>query len=346
MANGMFEAAAYQDFKEIDESGDYTNARFARTGDQEVGDPFPLYKQPAYYFTAYGSAGEASSNLRRQMNLPTNNTLFRNAQQELGVDLQNKQNNAWVFRTQTLANNGDIIACRNNTDCASWPGTTCNAQYSGWDSSFGNQGNYCATTLYPELKDGKYFRKSINDRGIGQGCNKDTDCAEGYFCNNETDVFGKNRQQTGYCAQTYTCPDGSNHFLGYPYNSGIPITPPPGQNNNGRGYRSVQECTTDKLAQQDCVRDDSGNWFATYPGYCPVATNLRSNNNPQGALATSSARTVDKGIVIPSFVNSKSSSIGSALGTLPAWSLNSEINTMHQMSSPLEYELSINPPMK
>ena len=40
MANGMFEAAAYQDLSQINEDGGYTNARFARQGDETVGKPF------------------------------------------------------------------------------------------------------------------------------------------------------------------------------------------------------------------------------------------------------------------------------------------------------------------
>jgi hypothetical protein len=43
--------------------------------------------------------------------------------------------------------------------------------------------------------------------------------------------------------KVYQCPDGA-HYLGYPYNSGIPIVPPPGQNNEGRGYSNEEDVET------------------------------------------------------------------------------------------------------
>jgi hypothetical protein len=155
-------------------------------------------------------------------------------------------------------------------------------------------------------------------------------------------MFGKNVQQTGYCAQTYQCPDGP-HFLGYPYNSGIPIVPPSEQNNGGRGYSSEQECKQNKLAQQDCVQDSSGNYFATYPGYCPVVTNLRSNNNPVGMLPSTSMASQDKGIIMPAYATNASSAIGKPLNSFTSWNINASPLNSQQMSDPLSYELSINP---
>lgn len=337
----QFAAAA---FKEVDKANnnDYVNARYAPVGNETVGMPFPLFRQPAGYFTDWTPAGQSPSNLKRQMNLPTNNTLFRNTQQNDGVSLQNKQNSAWLYRTQTLTNNGDAIACRNNTDCASWPGTSCNAQFMSWPDAKGNQGNFCSLTKYPEMVDGMYFRKNTSQGGIGKACTTDNECGSGYSCNNSTDMFGKNVQQTGYCAQTYQCPDGE-HYLGYPYNSGIPIIPPSGQNNGGNGYSSESECSNNKLAQQDCKQDMRGKWFATYPGYCPVVSNLRSDNSPSGMLPSSSMSSIDAGIKIPAYATNRSSSIGKPLSAFTSWNINASSTNTQQMSDPLLYELSINP---
>ena len=338
-AQGQFEAAAYRDTQQANQD-EYVNARYAPVGNQTVGDPFPLFRQPAFYFTDWTPAGQSPSNLNRQMNLPTDNTLARNTQQAAGVKLQNIQNNAFVFRTQTLTNNGDPIACRNNTDCASWPGTSCNPQFSSWPDSKGNQGNYCSVTKYPELATGTYTRKDVNHGGIGKGCSTDDDCGTGYFCNNETDMFGKNIQQTGYCSQVYDCPDGQ-HYLGYPYNSGIPLVPPKGQNNNGRGYDNLEECTSHKMAQQDCKQDVSGKYFAVYPGYCPVPTNARQGSQPAGELLSSSPTTIEGGITIPGYATNEGSSITKPLRAFTAWNINADAT--NGMNGPLDYEISINP---
>jgi hypothetical protein len=341
-AQGMFEAAAYKEMSRANQD-DYINARFAPIGNQTVGDPFPLFRQGAYMFTDYTPAGQSQANIVRQMNLPTNNTLARNTQIDAGVKLQNIENNAFVFRTQTLTNNGDAIACRNNTDCASWPGTTCNPQFSSWPDSKGNQGNYCSKTLYPELENGTYTRKSTNEGGIGKGCSTDNDCGSGYFCNNEVDMFGKNIQQTGYCSQLYNCPDGE-HYMGYPFNSGIPLVPPKTQNNNGRGYDNLEECEAYKLAQQDCRQDSMGKYFAVYPGYCPVPTNVRKDSQPAGALPSTSQATLESGIKLPGFATNKGSSITKPLNAFAAWNINADAShSSSGMAGPLDWEISINP---
>jgi hypothetical protein len=338
MIQNQFQAAAFNSLEKADEN-EYTNARYAD------GTPFPLFKQSGAYFTDWTPSSQSASNTKKRMNLPTNNTLFRNTQSSDGVRLQNNENAAWVFRTQTLANNGDVMACRNNTDCASWPGTSCNPNHQSWTDAKGNQGNYCSKTHYPELDSGIYVRKDSSQGGIGKSCTTDTDCSQGYSCNNETNMFGKNVQQTGYCSQTYDC-DTETQYLGYPYNSGIPIPPPKDQNNYGKGYSTKEMCNNIKLSQQDCVKDNSGKWFATYPGYCPVPTNLRKGDNPLGALPTSSMRTVDKGITIPSYATNASSNIGKPQGAFSAWNMNSSKSSGNDnsgMSEPMQYELSINP---
>jgi hypothetical protein len=337
----QFAAAAYKDNDQANQN-DYVNARYAPVGNETVGMPFPLFRQPAGYFTDWTPAGQSPSNLKRQMNLPTNNTLFRNTQEASGISLANKQNTAWLYRTQTLMNNGDPIACRNNTDCSSWPGTSCNPQFMSWPDAKGNQGNYCSLTQYPEMEGGMYTRKDTSQGGIGKACTSDNECGSGYSCNNVTDMFGKNVQQTGYCSQIYQCPDGA-HYLGYPYNSGIPIVPPPGQNNNGKGYATADECANHKLAQQDCKQDMNGRWFAIYPGYCPVVTNLRSGDQPAGMLPSSSMVAQDAGIKIPSYATNRGSSIGKPLSAFTSWNINANPANAGQMSDPLSYELAINP---
>jgi hypothetical protein len=208
-----------------------------------------------------------------------------------------------------------------------------------WTDAKGNQGNYCSITKYPELDGGVYTRKTTLEGGIGKSCNTDNDCAVGYFCNNETDMFGKNVQQTGYCSQVYNCPDGSHH-LGYPYNSGVPIVPPPGQNKGGMGYSSNSECSSNKLALQDCKQDKNGKWFATYPGYCPVVSNLRSGNSPSGMLPSSSLSAQNAGIKIPAYATNKSSSSGGSAAAAFVSNINSKGNGMTEA---LKYEMSINP---
>jgi hypothetical protein len=339
--NPQFEASAFRDLDQANQN-DYVNARYAPVGNQKIGDPFPLFRQPAGYLTDWTPAGQTSSNIKRQLNLPTNNTLLRNTEQSNAINLQNKQNNAWVYRTQTLMNNGDPIACRNNTDCSSWPGTTCNSQVMSWPDAKGNQGNFCSLTQYPEMEGGIFFRKNTNQGGIGKGCTTDNDCGSGYSCNNVTDMFGKNVQQTGYCSQVYNCPDG-NHYLGYPYNSGIPIIPPKNQNNGGKGYGSEEECSSNKLSQQDCIRDSTGKWFATYPGYCPVVPNLRRGDSPAGQLPSASMSTINSGFKIPSYATNMASSSGKPLSAFTSWNINSNVGNTQQMSDPLSYEISINP---
>jgi hypothetical protein len=337
----QFQAAAFSHLQQANEN-DYVNARYAPIGNQTVGMPFPLFRQPAGYFTDWTPAGQGSSNYKRRMNLPTDNTLFRNTQQADAVNLASKQNNAFVFRTQTLTNNGDPIACRNNTDCASWPGTTCNGQFSQWDVSYGNQGNYCAITRYPELSSGTYMRKNIDEGGIGKSCSSDNECGTGYQCRNNAGMFGDSYQQ-GFCAQTYSCSDGKAHYLEYPAGSGRPTPPAPNQNNGGRGYSSEEECRTNKLAQQDCRQDSSKAWFATYPGYCPVVTNLRSGTQPAGMLPTSSMVSQDSGITMPTYATSSGSTIGKPLAAFTSWNINASPDNSHQMSDPMSYELAINP---
>ncbi len=188
-----------------------------------------------------------------------------------------------------------------------------------------------------------YSRKNTNEGGIGKGCSSDNDCGSGYFCNNETDMFGKNIQQTGYCSQIYNCQDGK-HYMGYPYNSGIPLVPPKSQNNNGQGYNTEEECSSNKLAQQDCKRDSSGKFFAVYPGYCPVPTNVRQGSQPAGALPSTSQSALDGGIKLPGYATNEGSSITKPLRAFSAWNINADAShSTNGMAGPLAYELSINP---
>jgi hypothetical protein len=200
----------------------------------------------------------------------------------------------------------------------------------------------CSYTAYPELDTGSYVRKNAAQGGIGKTCISDTDCGSGYTCNNETDTFGKNVQQTGYCAQTYQCADGKKRYIGYPYNSGIPIPPPDNQNNGSLGYKTEKECKYNSMAQQNCVQQN-GAWFAVYPGYCPVPASRR-DGGPQGALKMSSAETVTRGFEIPAYATNMSS-YGLGAGTnakAPQMSL-SDTSAAGGMVSPFKYEMSLNP---
>jgi hypothetical protein len=344
MQQGQFRAAAMQELKQAEKGGSYANARFAPQGNEKVGKPFPLFRQSGAYFTDWTPSGQTTSNLKRQANLPTNNTAFRQGMIADGVGQANRQNYAWTYRTQTLSNNGESMACVNNADCESWPGTSCNGQYQDWSSAKGNQGNYCSTTIYPEMEGGTYHRKNSNEGGIGRSCTHNGDCGKGYFCNNETDAFGKNIQQTGFCSQTYECPGGEKQYMGYPNNAGTPQPPSKDQNNKGRGYISENECKDNADAQQNCIKDDKGKWFATYPGYCPVPSNLRQGANPMGALSTSSPMALSKGITLPGYANSKPSHSTVPLKAFSAWNINSSASQVNNIDDPLQYELSVNPP--
>ncbi len=329
---------------------EYTNARYAPRNGEKVGAPFMLYKQPADYMTDWNPNSQSISNLKKQANLPTNNTEFRNVTSNIGVSLQNRTNNEWVQDTQGLYNVNSHKSCSTDADCSSIPGTKCNPNFQSWGTAYGNQGNYCAKVSYPELESGYYVRKDTTSGGIGKSCNTDNDCdtTSGYFCNNQTDIFGKNVQQTGYCSQKYDCGEQGSYFLGYPYNASSPITPPKDQNRGGQGYSTLEDCNNVKSALQECVKSNNGNWFATYPGFCPMPASIRSGGSKYGALpsADSTVSSSIQEITIPAYASNLSSTYlnsSSALSALSPWNINSSPNNASEMSEPLRYELSINP---
>lgn len=339
---GQFQMAAMSELSSINPV--YTNARYAPSGDNNVQIPFLNFKEYGGRLTQWQPVSLTASTWKKQMNLPTNNTAFRQGVSQDAIGLGNTGNKDWVYATQTLANvSADTLFCTSNADCAAHPGTTCNANSESWPSAHGDQsGSVCSYTQYPEVQNG-YSRKNANQGGIGRACKNDRDCGEGYQCNNETDTFGKNVQQTGFCAQKYTCPGGSTHFLGAPYNSGVPVPPDPSQNNNGNGYSTKEQCMNNALAQQDCVQNN-GRYFATYPGYCPVPTNLRIGG-AQGALRTTTSSQQNIGFSIPAYgQNSASASGGSTpAGALVSWNLASSANHASSMAGPLAYLQKINP---
>ena len=348
MAN--FAAAASQELHKANADYNYTNARYAPTGTNQVGVPFPAFKQSAgQTFTDWRPAGSAASTTMKRFNLPTNTNFFRQAYGNDAIGVGNQNLNAWVYRSQTLGNHGDVLSCNVDQDCSAWPGTTCNKNYESWPSAKGNQsGTYCSYTVYPELNNGHYSRKLANEGGIGKSCTTDKDCGQGYSCNNETDFIGRNLQQTGYCAMKYQCPDGSSHFLGTPYNSGIPQPPPSTQNNNGQGYNTEEECHNNSRAQQNCKQGANGKFYAVFPGYCPVPSDLRQNNNPSANVFSSSPREVKQGFRIPTYATS----LASDYGTTPEvqafsatnMSHGSHINESASMNQPFQYASSLDPP--
>lgn len=338
----MFAAAAFKSLNSSESSGGGYASRDAE------GKPFPLYKQPAYYFTDYTPSSLRESAYNLQRNVPTNAVMANNAMQKDGVAQATQQNIAMVNRTQSLATNTYPIGCtspNDDTQCnLEYPGTKCVAVNMDWNISKGNQTNFCSHVNYPELAGGKYHRLSAAQGGIGKACRRNDECGEGYVCNNKVTMFGKNRQATGYCAQTYSCPDGSVQVAGYPYNSGQPIPPPPDQNNNGRGYRTASECKENVRGYQDCVRGPNGNWFAVFAEYCPVNASLRQGGNPQGAFRTSPPQQNE--IVMPGWGLQSSSGISGAPQAFAAWNLNAKADKSNEDVSPLRYEMAINPAPK
>lgn len=338
-----FAQSAMHTLGEMDSGGKFLNARYGPLGPNNKQSPFPLYKQPAYYFTDWTPSGEAESVLKQQYNLPTNTNFFRTALINDGVNVINDDLNAWTYRTQTLGNNGNTLACANDTDCSAWPGTTCNANHESWPSAHGNQaGSYCSTTVYPEMTQNGFHRVNAMQGGIGKACTTDNDCAGGYSCNNQVDFNGKNIQQTGFCAQKFSCPDGSAHYLGYPWNSGIPKPPPEEQNNGGQGYSSKEECDNSAMSQQDCVRGKSGKWFATYPGYCPIPASRRVGG-PSGAVQTSSPQDVRAGFEIPAYMSNGQSNMNAGPAAFEPWNMQTPLGVPSGMEEAEAYSMSINP---
>jgi len=318
----------------------YLGPRYAASQGQD-GIPFPSFKDYGGRMTQWQPVAISMSTIKKNMNLPTDNTMFRQGLSSDAIGIGNTSLKNWVSGTQNLGNPSfDTMFCTSNADCSKFGvNSTCNANYEPWPDSHGNQsGSVCSQTIYPEIDSGKYTR-SLEAGGIGQSCIDDTSCdsSKGYHCNNTVDFVGKNVQQTGFCAQTYNCGDNVTRYLGYPYNSGIPIVPDKTQNNNGYGYNSMNECKAAANAQQDC-KNLNGKFYAVYPGYCPVPSTLRQGG-PKGALRTSTALQVQNGFVIPAYATNESSSIGSARA--------SAFNSLTKntgMREPLQYELSLNPP--
>ncbi len=333
---GNFSSAAMNSLQQGEAKGGGYASRDANN------NPFPLYRQGAYMFTDFTPAGLSNSAYALERNAPTDSVMAMNAMQNDGVSQATQQNIAMVNRTQSLETNSVPIGCTSANDpCSAWPGAKCVAVNIDWDDSKGNQTNFCSTTNYPELKNGIYHRLNSSQGGIGKACNHNGDCGQGYACNNETNIFGKNRQQTGFCSQTYSCPNGSTYFAGYPYDASTPIAPPPDQNNYGKGYASKQECSNNLQGYQDCVQDTAGRWFATYSQFCPVMSNLRQGGNPVGQFTTSPP--AQKQIIMPGWGTQGPSRISSAPQAFSAWNINSEASQTNEDKSPLAYSMNINP---
>lgn len=305
------------------------------------------------------------SGLKQQANLPSETTMFRNfvTNDALGVGNESLKN--WVFTTQTLSNpSTDNTFCTSDADCSQFsPDHKCNSNYQNWNDAAGNQsGSFCTVTKYPELEGSVYNRKLTNEGGIGKNCHTDSDCntSAGYFCNNTTNTFGSNIQQNGFCAMKYSCDDGEKErFLGYPYNSAVPLAPSRTQNNGGQGYTTKEECQHYAAAQQHCVQmkvtdadgnETSGNYFATYPGFCPQPAVLRKNKvMGTGALRASNMQQLDKGFVVPGIGMSLPSNMGSKpaaqSGPVGAfvWNLKNRYQSDTGLSEPFMYQLKQNP---
>lgn len=348
MANFM--AAANTELKKVNNT--YLNSRYAPTGNDTTGKPFLNYKEFGGRMTDWRSSGLKESTWKKEFNLPTNTNFFRTSVEADALNLGNTENEAWVARTQTLGNLGSTLACNSTADCDAWPGTTCNRNYENWSDAHGNQsGSFCSNTFYPELKQngkavgsrggGVYKRKLTNQGGVGRACSSDVECGEGYSCNNEYDFNGSNVQQTGYCGMKYTCPDGSTNFLGTPYNSGIPQPPPSDQNEGGKGYSTKEMCLNNSLSQQDCVKGGNNRWYAVYPGYCKVPSNLRQGGKPYGNVRTSSPNSINQGFRIPAYATNNASSTGSSVQAFATWNIPSGVKD--GSTEALQYSMSSNP---
>ena len=341
--------------KDIETSQSYNLPVFGSryNSDSETEDPsnpFMSYKNlGGGRMTQHYSSASQNSQFNLLANKPLDNLASRKAMSDNGVLVQNKALTGWVYTTQTLGNaNFSTFSCTSDADCLQYNADgetyTCNPNYASWNDVKGNQtGPICSRTVYPELhwKKGDkqiYNRKLANEGGIGSQCNTNNDCAEGYECNLSFDFVGSSNQNSGYCSQAYTCPDGQKRFLGTPYNSLMPIPPSTDQNNNGKGYRSESECLNDAMATQRCVQQN-GAWFAVYPGYCPMPANLRKGGNPQGALLESSQSVSNGGFRIePGLSNAMPSALGSS-AALQAMSSNVANNDSVE---PLQYLQSLN----
>lgn len=352
MANINFMAVANKELQNINNT--YLNSRYAPQGSDKIGKPFPAYKEFGGRFTDYRPSGATESTWKKEFNLPTNTNFYRTSVENDAINLGNDTNSAWVYQTQTLTNVGNYLLCNSTSDCEALPGTTCNRNYENWPDAHGNQsGSYCSKTFYPELQQngnpvgpqggGSYHRLLTTQGGIGKACTTDSDCGQGYSCNNEYDFQGSNLQQTGYCGMKYTCPDGTTKFLGTPYNSGIPQTPPPHQNANGQGYPSKEVCLNESLAQQDCVRADNNRWYAVYPGYCPIPPNLRKGSQKFSSVRTSTQQNLNQGFKIPAFATNQSSSTGSKIQAFSTTSWNQPSSVNDGTNEALAYSMSINP---
>ncbi len=332
---------------QLEKDNTYVNARYAPTGDSTVGIPFPAFREFGGRFTLWQPSSLAMSTLKKQMNLPTDNTTFRQGFSQNAIAAGNESLKNWTVSTQTLSNPSfDTMFCTTNDDCEAFgKNYSCNSNYEPWPDSYGNQsGSVCSYTAYPEIDEGKYFRKNAMQGGIGKACTTNNDCGSGYECNNVTDFVGKNVQQTGYCSQVYDCGDGKKRYMGYPYNSGIPMPPPDSQNNGGQGYNSKGECKNEALAQQNCVNVGS-KWFAVYPGYCPVPATQRVGG-AQGALATTDRQQAMTGFQIPAYATNQSSSMGGTNKKSVAFSAfnrNASGAENVSMNQPFMYEMAMNP---
>lgn len=311
------------------------------------GDKFLAYKDFGGRFTQFQPVSLNASTWKKMASLPTDNTKFRYQMMGDGINIGNSANQNWTFTTQTKSNpSADTLYCTTSDDCKPFgPKYTCNSNYEPWNDAYGNQsGSFCSFTAYPELDSGVYTRKSAAEGGIGKSCIDNSDCGSGYECNNNTDIFGSNIQQTGFCAQTYTCANGEKRYLGYPYNSGIPVIPSASQNNGGFGYSTSKECQRNASAQQDCVKFNE-RYFATYPGYCPVQPTMRAGGNPAGALIMDNGRAKQSGFILPGGPWGRESTMGGTNKNslaFNAFNINSKKSNYNDVSEPLKYELSLN----
>lgn len=263
------------------------------------GKPFLAYRQPAgQLFTDNGPSAYVESNYRRMANTPLNNEFSRQFMTDAAMNLSDRQGNLRMAQLQTFTNPSGLRGCSTDDDCTNLYGKDyeCNGSFEEWDEAHGMQGNYCSRVIYPELGPdvtkstagkSRYSRALTEQKGIGRACTADGDCASGYSCQTEFDLFGRGLQD-GYCAKPYSCGDGKTRYLKYS-NSGLPFVPPKEQNKYGKGFSTFEECKANASATQDCVQDSSGKFFGTYRAECPIGNDFRAGGSVDGNVIASTA---------------------------------------------------------
>lgn len=245
----------------------------------------------ASLFTSYAPSGSFNINAMRSIGVANNENVARgfmsaNAENFTEKSMFMAAQGATKIRSQKQ----EFMGCTRDYDCSG--NKVCNMNSQDWGESFGKFAPYCTEPRYPELATGKFVREMAQNGGIGAQCTSDSNCAtnKGYRC---APMSGPGTvgpvTQGGYCAQTFTC-GSETKYLKYPYGSEFPMSPSPSDNNFGRGYSSMKECSDANdfgSKTRHCKKDSTGRWFSVNPGYCPAITRDASTQSLVSASLSS-----------------------------------------------------------